>query len=39
MKYRWLFKIDDGTSIEAVFSDEEIKQMEIKYPEVKWDKI
>jgi len=33
---KWLFTLRDGSSIEASFTDQEIRDFEIKYPEVKW---
>lgn len=37
MRYNnWIFKIDDGRTIIARYSDAEIEEMKKNYPEVNW---
>lgn len=32
----WIFRFMGGTEITAHFTDQEVEQMKIKYPDVKW---
>ncbi len=34
--HRWEFLLKDETTIVARFTDEEIEDMKIKYPKVRW---
>jgi hypothetical protein len=36
LKYLWEFELKDGSFIRAKFTDDEIKEMQIKYPQIRW---
>jgi hypothetical protein len=35
--YLWEFELLDGSFIQARFTDDEIREMQIKYPNIKWN--